>query len=149
MLLNCGWRRLLRVPWSARSTCQSLRKSILNIYWKDWWWSWSSNTLVTWCKEPTHWKRRWPWETLKAGGEVDDRGQDGWMASLTQWTWVWVGFRRCWRTGKPGVLQSMRSQRVGHDWVTELNWTELNINFITGYSMSYITLSKQDSLGAT
>ena len=63
---------------------------------------------------------------LKAGGEGDDRGWDGWMASPTQWTWVWIGFRRWWWTGKPGVLQSMGSQRVRHDWVTGLNWTELN-----------------------
>ena len=59
------------------------------------------------------------WERLKAGQEGDDRGWDGWMASLTQWTWVWSSSRRWWRTGKPGVLQSMGSQRVGHDWVTE------------------------------
>ena len=52
-------------------------------------------------------------------------GWDGWMVSLTQWTWVWVSSKRWWWTGKPGVLQSMGSQRVRHDWVTELNWTEL------------------------
>ena len=62
------------------------------------------------------------WQRLKAGGEVDDRGWDGWMASPTQWTWVWVSSGRWWWTGKPGVLQSMESQRVGHDWLTELNW---------------------------
>ena len=60
--------------------------STLNIRWKDWCWSWSSNTLATWCKEPTHWKRPWCWERLKAGGEGDNGGQDGWMASSTQWT---------------------------------------------------------------
>ena len=59
------------------------RKSTLNIHWKDWCWSWSSNTLATWCEEPTHWKRTWCWERLKAGGEGDDRGWDGWMASPT------------------------------------------------------------------
>ena len=84
-------------------------------------WSWSSNNLATWCKELTHWKRPWCWERLKAG-EGDDRGWDGWMASLTQWTWVWANSGRWWRTGKPGILQSMGSQRVGHEWVTELNW---------------------------
>ena len=62
---------------------------------------------------------------LGAGGEGDDRGWDGWMASLTQWTWVWVNSRRWWWTGRPGGLQFMGSQRVEHDWVTELNWTEL------------------------
>ena len=75
----------------------------------------------TWCEEPTHWKRPWCWERLKAGGEVDDRGWDGWMASPTWWTWVWVGSRNWWWTGKPGVLQSMGSQRIRHDWVIELN----------------------------
>ena len=82
----------------------------------------SSNTLSIWCKELTHWKRPWCWERLRAGGEGDDRGWDGWMASPTQWTWVWVNSGSWWWTGKPGVLQSMGSQRVGHDWATELNW---------------------------
>ena len=70
-------------------------------------------------------KRLWCWEGLKAGGERDDRGWNAWMASLTQWTWVWVNSGSWWWTGRPGVLQFMGSQRVGHDWVTELNWTEL------------------------
>ena len=73
----------------------------------------------------THLKRLWCWERLKAGGERDDRGWDGWMASPTQWTWVWVYSRSCWWTRSLGVLQSMGLQRVGHDWVTGLNWTEL------------------------
>ena len=76
-------------------------------------------------EELTHWKRLWCWERLKAGGEGDDRRCDGWMASLTRWTWVGASSGSCWRTGKPGVLQSMGLQRVGCDWVTELNWTEL------------------------
>ena len=66
--------------------------------------------------------RPWCWERLKAGREGDDRGWDTWMASLTQWTWVWANFGSWWWTGKPGTLQSMGSQRVGHDWATELNW---------------------------
>ena len=69
----------------------------------------------------THLKRPWCWERLKAGREGDNRGWDGWMASPTQWTWVWVSSGSWWWTGKPGVLQSMRSQRVRHDWTTELN----------------------------
>ena len=73
-----------------------------------------------------HWKRPWCWERLKAGGEGDDTGWDGWLASPTWWTWVWISFGSWWWTGKPGVLQSMRSQRAGHDWATELNWTELD-----------------------
>ena len=105
-------------------TSPSQRKSVLNIRWKDWCWSWNSKTLATWCKELTHWKKPWCWERLKAGGKGDDRGWDGWMASPTWWTWVWVNSRSWWWTRRPGVLQSMRSQRVGHDWVTELNWTD-------------------------
>ena len=115
------WRRLLRVPWTARRSYQSLlRKSVLNIHWKDWCWSWNSNTLATWCEELTHLKRPWYWERLKARREVDDRGWNGSMASPTQWTWVWVNSGSWWWTGRPGVLQSMGSQRVGHDWATEL-----------------------------
>ena len=118
------WRRLLRVPWIARrfNTRQSKRKSVLNIHWKDWCWSWNSNTLATWCKELTHWKRPWCWERLKAG-EGEDRGWDGWMASSTQRTWVWTSSRRWWWTGRPGVPQSMGLKRVRHDWATEVNWT--------------------------
>ena len=81
--------------------------------------SWNSNTLATWCKELTHLKRPWCWERLKVGGEGDNRGWDGWMASPTQWTWVWVSSGSWWWTGKPGVLQSMGLQRVRHDWGTE------------------------------
>ena len=76
------------------------------------------------CEKPTHWKRLWCWERLKVGGEGDDRGWDGWMASPTQWTWVCASSGGWWWTGKPGVLQSMGSQGVGYDWVTELNWTK-------------------------
>ena len=77
-------------------------------------------TLATWCEELTHLKRSWCWERLKAEREGDDRWWNGWMASLTQWTWVWVSSRSWWWTGKPGMLQSMGLQRVGHDWATEL-----------------------------
>ena len=82
----------------------------------------NSSTLATSCEELTHWKRLWCWEGLGAGGEEDDRGWDGWMASLTRWMWVWVNSGSCWWTGRPGVLQFMGLQRVGHDWATELNW---------------------------
>ena len=119
------WRRLLRVPWTARRSNQSiLKRSVLNVHWKDWCWSWNSNTLATSCEEWTHWKRPSCWERLGAGGEGDDRGWDGCMASLTRWTWVWVNSGSWWWTGKPDMLRLMGSQRVGHDWVTELNWTE-------------------------
>ena len=74
---------------------------------------------ATWCKEQTHLKRPWCWERLKVGGEGDNRGWDSWMASPTQWTWVWANSRSWWWTGRPGMLQSMGSQRVRHDWTTE------------------------------
>ena len=111
------WRRLLRVPWTARRSNQSLLKEI----------SYSLKGLMLKLKlqyfghlmqRANSFKRPWCWERLKAG-KGDDRGWDGWMASLTQWTWVWTNSRRWWRTGKPVVLQSMGSQRVRHDWATE------------------------------
>ena len=86
-------------PWTARRSNQSILKAINPEYsLEDWCWSWNSNTLATRCKELTHWKRPWCWERLKAGGEGDDRGWDGWMASLTQWTWVWADSGSWWRT---------------------------------------------------
>ena len=129
------WRRLLGIPWTARIFNQSIIKEIspeyslegLNIHWKDWCWSWSPNTLATWYKELTHWNRPWCWERLKVGGEGDDRGWGGWMSSLTEWTWAWASYGSWWWTSKPGVLSSMGSQRVGHAWVTELNWVILSI----------------------
>ena len=72
----------------------------------------------------THWKRPWCWEGLKVGGEGGNRAWNGWMASLTQWTWVWASSGSWWCTGRPGVRQSMELQRVGHNWATELNWTD-------------------------
>ena len=119
------WRRRLRVPWTARRSNQFILKEInLNIHWKDWCWSSSFNILAPWCEELTPWKRPGCWEKWKAGGEEDDRGWDGWMASPTQWTWVWVNSGSWWWTGRPGVLRFMASRTVGHDWATELNWTE-------------------------
>ena len=86
-----------------------------------------AETLATSREELTHWKRLWFWEGLRAGGEGDDRGWNGWIASLTRWTRVWVNCGSWWWTGRPGVLQFMGSQRVGHDWATELNWTDREI----------------------
>ena len=122
------WRRLLRVPWTARRSNQSILKEIgpgcsfeglmlkLKLQLK---------LFATWCKELTHLKRPWRWERLRAGGERDDKAWDGWMALSTRWTWVWVDCGSWWWTGRPGVLPFMGSQRVGHDWAAELNWTEL------------------------
>jgi len=118
------WRGFLRVPWSARRSSQSiLRKSVLNSHWKDWCWSWNSNTLATWWEELTHWKRPWWWERLKAGGEVDKRMK--WMASPTRWTWVWASYGSCWWTGKPGVLQAM-GRKSQTRLSTVMNWTEIH-----------------------
>ena len=122
------WRRLLRVPWTARRSNQSiLRRSVLGFHCKDWCWSWNFNNLATWWKELTHLKRPWCWERLRAGGEGDDRGWDGWMASPTQWTWVWVDSGSWWWTGRPGVLWFMGLQGFRHKWATELNWPDLTL----------------------
>ena len=124
MLLNCGvgedsWESL---GLQEIQLVHSKGDQSWMFVWKDWCWSWNSNTLATSCEELTHWKRPWFWEGLGAGGEGEDRGWDGWMASLTRWTWVWVNSGSWWWTGRPGVLQFMGLQRVRHEWVTELNW---------------------------
>ena len=116
------WRRLLWVPWTARRSNKSILKEISPEY--------SLEGLMLklklqyWCKELTHWKRPWWWERLRAGGEGDDRGWDDWMASPTQWTWVLVDSGSWWWTGRPGVLRFMGSQRVRHDWATELKMVD-------------------------
>ena len=125
------WRRLLRVPWIARRSNPSILKAINPDY--------SLHRLMPKLKlqyfghliRETHLKRPWCWERWKAGGEGDNRGWDGWMASLAQWAWVWVNSGSWWWTGRPGVLQSKGSQRVRYDWATELNWTELNAFSLT------------------
>ena len=118
------WRRLLRVPWTARRSNQSILKEISPEY--------SLEGLMLKLKLQyfghlmQRKKRPWCWEIMKAGGERDDKGWDGWMASAIQWTWVWACSGNCWWTGKPGVLQSTGSQRVRHNWATELNWKDKN-----------------------
>ena len=118
---RCFW--IVRVPRTARRSNQSILKEISPKY--------SLERLMLklklqyfgpWCEEPTHWKRPWCWERLKAGGEGANRGWNGWMVSPTWRTRVWVNSGSWWWTGKPSVLQSMGSQRVRHDWATELNW---------------------------
>ena len=97
-----------------------------NVHWKDWCWSWNSSTLATWCEELTHWKRPWCWERLKAGGEGEDREWDSWMASPTQWTWVWVN-SGSWRwTGKAWCAAIHEVSEL--DTTEWLDWTELNCN---------------------
>ena len=96
----------------------------MGVHWKDWCWGWNSNTLATWCKELTHLKRYWCWERLKVR-EGDDRGWDGWMASLTQWMQVWVNSRSWWWTGRPG-MPCMACVHGVADRTQLSNWTELN-----------------------
>ena len=125
------WRRLLRVPWTARRSNQSVLKEISSgISLEGMMLKLKLQYLATSCEELTHWKRPWCWEGLGAGGEGDDRGWDGWMESLTQWTWVWVNSGIWWWTGRPGVLRFMGSQRVGHDWATDLIWSDLPLQNI-------------------
>ena len=119
------WRRLLRVPWTERRSNQSILKEIspgcsleglmLRLKFQYFvYLMWRVDLLEkTWC-----------WEGLGAGGEGDDRGWDVWMASPTWWTWVWVNSGSWWWTGRAGVLRFLGLQRVEHDWVTELNWTD-------------------------
>ena len=118
------WRRLLRVTWTARRSNQSTLRETGPGF--------SLEGLMLKLKlqyfghlmwRADSFEKTWLWQRLTAGGE-DDREWDGWMASPTQWTWVWVNFRSWWWTGRPGVLHFMGSQRVEHNWETELNWTE-------------------------
>ena len=120
MLLNCG---VGEDSWESLGSNQSILKEISS--------GWpmegimlklKCRYLATWCEHLTHWKRPWCWGRLRAGGEVDNRGWNGWMESWTRWTWVWVDSRGWWWTEKPGVLRFMGSQRVRHDWATKLNW---------------------------
>ena len=126
MPLNCGVGEDSWEPLGLQGdpTSPFWRRSALGFLWREWCWSWNSSTVATSCEELTHWKRPWCWERIKAGGEGDDRGWDGWMASPTLWRWVWVNSGSWWWTGRPGVLQFMGSQRVGHDWAAKLNWIE-------------------------
>ena len=121
------------------------RKSVLGVHWKDWCWSWNSNTLATWYEELIHWKRPCCWERLKVGGEGDDRGWDGWMASLTQWTWVWVNSGSWWWTGRPGVLwfMGLQSRTQLSDW-TELNYCIFELLNILSRSISDFSVNSKN-----
>ena len=123
----CFWTVVLeKTLWDSfgqqgDQTSQSSRKLALNTRWKDWCWSWSSNSPTTWCKELTL-------EKILMPGKIEGRRRGWqrmrWLDGITDsMTWVWVNSGSWWWTGKPGVLLSMGSQRVGHNWATELNWT--------------------------
>ena len=121
MLSNCGAGE---ESWESLELQGEKRLSLLKeinpeFHWKNWCWSWSSNCLATRCKEPTHWRRPWGWERLRAGGEGSDRGWHSWVASLSPWTWIWANSGIHWRIEKSGVRHSMGSQRVGHNLATE------------------------------
>ena len=108
----CFWRRLLRAPCTARRSKQSILKEINPEYsWEGLKQKLKLQSLATWCEESTHWKGPWCWEILRAEGDGGDKGWNGWMTSLTQWTWVCANSGRPWRTGTLGLLQSMESQR--------------------------------------
>ena len=139
------WRRLLRVPWTARRPNQSILKElVLNIHWKDWCWSWISNTLATWYEELSPWKRPWCWKRLKAGGEGDDRGWDGWMASLTRWTSVWANSRSWWWTGKLVCCSPWGRREL--DTTEQLNWLTDNMGKCTLPAYLFTHLAVSDSL---
>ena len=117
------WRRLLRVPWMARRSNQSILKEISPEYsLEGLMLKLKLHSLATWWEKTLMLKRPWCWEGLRAGGYGDDTRWDGWMASPIQWTWACVNSRSWWWTRRPGVLQSMGLQRVRRDWVTELNF---------------------------
>ena len=124
---KCVWTVVLKKTLGLQGdpTRPSQRKSVLNIHWNDWYWSWNSNTLATWWGELTHLKRLWCWERLNARLEGDNRGWDGWMASLTQWTWVWVNSWSWWWIGRLGVLSMVPMGSLSKSWDTTewLNWT--------------------------
>ena len=106
------WTMVLEKTWESLGlqgdpTSPSWRRSVLGVHWRDWCWSWNSNTLATSCEELTCWKRPSCWVGLGAGGDGDDRGWDGWMASTTRWAWVWVNSGSWWWTGRPDVLRFM------------------------------------------
>ena len=133
------WRRLLRVPWTARRSNQSiLRRSVLGVHWKDWCWSWNSNTLATWCEELTHLRRPWCWERLRAGGEgMTEDEMVGWHH------WVY-GHGFWWPPGVgDGQGDLVCCSSWGHkesDTIERLNWTELNQYPPLGGQLKYSNL---------
>ena len=117
----CCWRRLLRVPWTAKRSNQSILKEnspeyLLEGFMLKLKFQYFGHLM----QKADSLEKAWYWERLKAGGKGDDRGWDGWMASLTQWAWVWASSKSWWWTGRHGMLQSTGLQKAGHDWETEV-----------------------------
>ena len=140
VLKNWFWTVVLEKILESPLDCKEIKpvnpqRNLSWIFFGRTCWSWNTNTLATWCKGLTHWKSPWLWGRLKAGGEGNDRRWDGWMASLTQWTWVWASSGSWWWTGKPGMLQSMGSQRVRHDWMTELNCKQSELTSCSSFQI--------------
>ena len=156
----CFWTVVLEKTLETLLDCKEIKLgnrkgNQLNIHWMDWCWSWNFNTLATWWEEPNHWKGPWCWERLKAGGDGDDRGWDGWMASLTQWTWVWANFRKWWRAGKCvcfspwGHKESDTTEQLNNKWIgVEFSITLHDprnatvLNGIRIFLMNYILLKR-------
>ena len=141
----CFWTVVLEKTLESPLDCEEIqpvhpKEDQSCVHWKYWCWSWISNTLATWCEELTHLKRPWCWARLKAGGEGDDRGWDGWMASPTQLTRVWVNSGSSWCAGRPGLLQSMGLQRVRHVLVTEQQ--EIIVTYYLPYCKAWITVAE-------
>ena len=132
------WRRLLRVPWTSGRSNQSILKEISPEYSLEGQMLKLKRQYFGHLMQLIHLKRPWCWERLMARGEGNNRGWDGWMVSLTWWTWVWASSKSWWWTGKTGVLQSMGSQRVRHNWVTELNWSmQILCSYLIGLPFSF------------
>ena len=149
MLSNCGWRRLLKVPWTARRTNQSILREINPEY------SLEGLTLTLKLQyfgylrqQTTHWKSPWCWERLRAEGKEGIRGWDDWTASPMQWTWTWANSRRWWGTGRPGALRSMGSQTAGHCWQLDNNKVMMEPCIFFGKYVIEGIMSKKGVLGA-
>ena len=131
-------KTLERVLWTAKRSHQSI--PVLNIHWKDWCWSWSSNTFATWCEELTHWKRPWCWKILKSSGEGDKTGWCGWMASPTLWTWIWAS---------SGSGDQQRSLACCSLWGRKESHTTEQLNWIDREYQAYGVGSLTFQLGDT
>ena len=146
---NWCWRRLLRVPWTARRSNQSILKEIgPGISLEGVMLKLKLQYFGHLMRRVDSLERPWCWEGLRAGGKGDDRRWDGWIGSLTGWTWVWVDSRSWWWTGRSGVLRFMGSQRVGHNWAPELNWTKRNpsSDHFTGHCYQTFDRSNTNSI---